>query len=117
MTLRTMLKSKIHRATVTGADLDYEGSITIDEALMEKTDLLPGEKVEVFNMNNGSRFETYVIKGRRNSGEICVNGAAVHLCSIGDRVIIVAYSLIEEEKAHLLKPKIIHVDERNRTRD
>jgi len=112
-----MLKSKIHRATVTGADLDYEGSITIDQTLMEKTDLLPGEKVEVFNMNNGARFETYVIKGKKNSGEICVNGAAVHLCSVGDRVIIVAYSLIEEKKARLLKPKIVHVDDRNRIRD
>ena len=115
--LRTMLKSKIHKATVTEANLDYQGSITIDEVLMKKADLLPGEKVEVFNLNTGSRFETYVIKGKKNSGMICVNGAAVHLCSVGDKVIIVAYLLIEEGKARLLEPKIVHVDAKNRIRD
>lgn len=114
---RIMLKSKIHKATVTETNLDYEGSITIDEALMKKTNLLPGEKVEVFNMNNGSRFETYVIKGKSGSGVIGINGAAVHLCSVGDKVIIVAYALTEEKRAGTLKPKIIHVDGRNRIRD
>jgi aspartate 1-decarboxylase len=115
--LRMMLKSKIHKATVTEANLDYQGSITIDEVLMRKADLLPGEKVEVFNLNTGSRFATYVIKGKKNSGRVCVNGAAVHLCSIGDKVIIVAYLLVEERKARLLKPKIVHVDAKNRIRD
>jgi len=115
--LRTILKSKIHKATVTEANLDYEGSITIDEALMEKADLLPAEKVEVFNMNNGSRFETYVIKGRKNSGVICLNGPAAHLGAVGDKVIIVSYLLVEEKKAHLVKPKIVHVNERNQVRD
>ena len=115
--LRTILKSKIHKATVTEANLDYEGSITIDEALMKKADLLPAEKVEVFNMNNGSRFETYVIKGRKNSGVICLNGPAAHLGAVGDKVIIVSYLLVEEKKARSVKPKIIHVNERNQVRD
>jgi len=115
--LRTILKSKIHKATVTEANLDYEGSITIDEALMKKADLLSGEKVEVFNMNNGSRFETYVIKSRKNSGVICLNGPAAHLGSAGDKVIIVSYLLVEEKKARSVKPKIIHVNERNQVRD
>lgn len=115
--LRTILKSKIHKATVTEANLDYEGSITIDEILMEKADLLPGEKVEVFNMNNGSRFETYVIRGKKGSRMICLNGPAAYLGSIGDKVIIVSYLLVEEKKAGLIKPKIVHVDERNCVRD
>ena len=114
---RTILKSKIHKATVTEAVLDYEGSITIDEALIKKADLLPGEKVEVFNMNNGARFETYVIKGKKDSGVICLNGAAAHLGAVGDKVIIVAYMLVEDKKAHSIKPKIVHLDERNRIRD
>lgn len=114
---RTVLKSKIHKATVTQADLDYEGSITIDETLMKKADLLPGEKVEVFNMNNGTRFETYVIKGENNSGVICLNGPAAHLGSVGDKVIIVSYLLVEEEQAHTIKPKLVYVDERNQLRD
>ncbi len=114
--LRTLLKSKIHRATVTEANLDYEGSITIDEALMKKADLLPGEKVEVFNMNSGARFETYVIKGKKHSGVICLNGPAAHLGAVGDKVIIVAYLLVEEKKAHLVKPKVVYVNERNSPR-
>jgi aspartate 1-decarboxylase len=114
---RTVLKSKIHKATVTEANLDYEGSITIDEILMKKADLLAGEKVEVFNMNSGSRFETYVIKGKKDSQAICLNGPAAHLGSVGDKVIIVSYLLVEEKKAHLVKPKIVYVDERNRIRD
>ena len=115
--LRTVLKSKIHKATVTQARLDYEGSITIDEMLMKKADLLPGEKVEVFNMNNGSRFETYVIKGKKNSRVICLNGPAAHLGSVGDKVIIVSYVLVEDKKVHLVKPKIVHADDRNQPRD
>jgi aspartate 1-decarboxylase len=115
--LRTILKSKIHRARVTEANLNYEGSITIDEILMKKADLLAGEKVEVFNMNNGARFETYVIKGKKDSGSICLNGPAAHLGSVGNIVIIVSYVAIEDKKAHLVKPKIVFVDERNRIKD
>jgi aspartate 1-decarboxylase len=114
---RTVLKSKVHRATVTEANLDYEGSITIDAALMKKADLLAGEKVEVFNMNNGSRFETYVIKGKKDSGVVCLNGPAAHLGSVGDRVIIVSYLMVEDKRASSVKPKIVHVDERNKPRD
>ena len=114
---RTVLKSKVHRATVTEANLDYEGSITIDAALMQKADLLAGEKVEVFNMNNGSRFETYVIKGKKDSGVVCLNGPAAHLGSVGDRVIIVSYLMVEDKRASSVKPKIVHVDERNKPRD
>lgn len=112
--LRTILKSKIHRAHVTEANLDYEGSITIDETLMKKADLLPGEKVEIFNMNNGVRFETYCIKGKKNLGAICLNGPAAHLGSPGDIIIIVSYLMVEDKRAHLVKPKIIHVNARNR---
>ena len=115
--LRTMLKSKIHRARVTEANLDYEGSITIDANLMEKADLLPGEKVEVFNMNNGARFETYVIKGLKGSGAVCLNGPAAHLGAAGDIVIIVSYLEVEDNIAHTIKPKIVLVDERNRIKD
>lgn len=115
--LRTILKSKIHRAHVTEANLNYEGSITIDETLMKKADLLVGEKVEVFNMNNGARFETYAIKGKKNSGAICLNGPAAHLGSVGDIVIIVSYAAIEDKKARLLKPKVVFVDARNRLKD
>lgn len=114
--LRTILKSKIHRARVTEANLNYEGSITIDEALMKKADLLAGEKVEVFNMNNGARFETYVIKGKKNSGAICLNGPAAHLGSAGDTVIIVSYVAVEDKKARLVKPKVVFVNERNRVK-
>ena len=115
--LRTILKSKIHKATVTEANLDYEGSITIDETLMKKADLLAGEKVEVFNMNNGSRFETYVIRGKKNAGAICLNGPAAHLGAIGDKVIIVSYLLVDDKKAHRIKPRIVHVDEKNSPRN
>ncbi len=115
--LRTILKSKIHRARVTEANLDYAGSITIDAALMKKADLLAGEKVEVFNMANAARFETYVIEGREGGGEICLNGPAAHLGSVGDSVIIVSYILVEEREARKVKPKIVFVDERNRIKD
>lgn len=110
--MRIMLKSKIHRAKVTSTNLFYEGSISIDKQLMEKADILEGEKVEVLNLNNGSRTETYAIEGRK--GEICLNGPAARTAVVGDEVIILAYQLVDEEKAHLLKPKIIYVDEQNR---
>jgi aspartate 1-decarboxylase len=98
-----VLKSKIHRVTVTEADLNYVGSITIDEALMEAAQLLENEKVQVVNINNGARLETYVIKGKRNSGIICLNGPAARLCAVGDIVIIISYALMtpEEAKAHV----------------
>jgi len=113
---RTLYKSKIHRATVTQTELDYEGSITIDIKLMEAADILAGEKLEVFNLNNGARFSTYAIEGERNSGTICVNGAAARLAQVGDKVIIISYVLLSEEEAKSLKPKVILVDEKNRLR-
>lgn len=112
--LRTVYKSKIHRATVTQTKLDYEGSITIDGELMEAADILPGERLEVFNLNNGERFSTYAIKGERSSGTICVNGAAARLAEVGDKVIIISYVLVDEKEAKTLRPKVILVDDKNR---
>jgi len=97
---RTMMKSKIHKATVTEANLQYVGSITIDIALMEAADILPNEKVQVVNNNNGARIETYVIEGERNSGVICLNGAAARQVQIGDQVIIISYAMLTDEAAH-----------------
>jgi len=112
--LRTMLKSKIHRAKVTEANLDYEGSITIDASLMDKADIIPGEKVEVLNLNNGARLETYAIRGKAGSGIICLNGPAARGACPGDKVIIVSYVALADKEARSLKPKVIKVDERNR---
>ena len=110
---RIMLKAKIHRARVTDANLDYEGSITIDEALMEAADIFPFEQVQLYNVTNGNRFETYAIKGERNSGVICINGAAAHQASKDNLIIIANYGLFdEEEQTH--RPKLIYVDEANR---
>ena len=111
---RAMLKSKIHRATVTEANVDYMGSITIDEKLMELADLLPGEKVLVADLNNGARFETYVVKGRKGSGVICINGAAAKLAGPGDLVIIMSFSLVDDKEAAKFIPKIVFVDEKNK---
>ena len=111
--MRTMLKGKIHRATVTDANLNYEGSVTIDEALMEAADILPYERVQVLDIDNGSRLETYAIVGERGSGTICLNGAAARLVSVGDKVIILGYSIVTEEEAENNKPKLIRVNERN----
>lgn len=110
-----MFKSKIHRATVTEANLNYMGSITIDEALMEAADILPNEKVQVVNNSNGARFETYVIKGPRDSGVICLNGAAARLVSPGDTVIIISYAIMDREEAFSYKPLVVVVDGRNRS--
>ena len=110
---RIMLKSKIHRATLTDANLEYEGSITIDEDLMEAADILAFEQVQIYDINNGNRFETYVIKGERGSGTICVNGAAARLVSKGDLVIIASYFNVNEAEAAEHKPKLIYVDEKN----
>jgi aspartate 1-decarboxylase len=109
-----MLYSKIHRAVVTDANLNYVGSITIDQKLMEAANLLEGQKVDVVNINNGERFSTYVITGRPGSGEICLNGAAARKVAIGDRIIIIAYASMELEEAKRFKPAIILVDEQNR---
>ena len=111
---RIMLKSKIHRATVTGADLDYMGSISIDVKLMEAACIAPYEQVAIYNITNGERFETYAIPAERNSGEVCINGAAAHRAKRGDLVIIACYVVINEDKVAAFKPKIILVDEKNR---
>ena len=108
-----MLKSKIHRATLTDANLNYEGSVTIDEELMEAADILPFEQVQIYDINNGNRLETYVIKGKRKSGIICVNGAAARLVSKGDLVIIASYVTLNEEEATNHEPKLIYVNENN----
>ena len=111
---RIILRSKIHWATVTEIKLNYEGSITIDEELIKEAGFLPGERVEVFNVNNGARFATYVIPGKAGSGTICLNGAAARLAEIGDKLIIVSYVLATEEEARNMKPKIVRLDEKNR---
>ena len=111
---RTMFKSKIHRATVTKADLHYVGSVTIDADLMDAADLLPGEQVAIVDVTNGARLETYVIEGERGSGVIGINGAAAHLVHPNDLVIIMSYGLMEDAEARTLKPRVVHVDEQNR---
>lgn len=115
--LRTMLKSKIHRAHVTEANLYYEGSVTIDSDLMKAADLLEGEKVEVLNLNNGMRIETYAICGEAGSGVICLNGPAARGACAGDEVIIVSYMIIEDKEAKNIKPKVIKVNEKNRIKN
>ncbi|MFC8130853.1 aspartate 1-decarboxylase [Streptomyces sp. NPDC057302] len=108
--LRTMFKSKIHRATVTQADLHYVGSVTIDADLLEAADLLPGELVHIVDITNGARLETYTIEGERGSGVIGINGAAAHLVHPGDRVIIISYAQVDDAEARTLRPKVVHVD-------
>jgi aspartate 1-decarboxylase len=108
-----MLKSKIHRVTITEAHLDYEGSITIDEALMEAADILPYEKVNIYNVSNGERFSTYVIKGKRNSGVIGLNGAAARKGSRGDLIIIASYVAVDDDEAHDWTAKCVFVGENN----
>ncbi|MDD5431874.1 MAG: aspartate 1-decarboxylase [Candidatus Omnitrophica bacterium] len=110
---RTILKSKIHRARVTEANLYYKGSITIDEKLMKASDIIEYEKVEVLNLNNGHRLETYAIKGKAGSGIICLNGPAARGACVGDEIIIVSYAVVEDKEAKIVKPKIVAVDERN----
>ncbi len=110
---RKMLKSKIHRATVTGADLEYEGSVTIDPLLLEAADILPYEAVDIWNVTYGTRFQTYAIAGQPGSGTICINGAAARLVSRGDKVIIASWLDMDQEKAAGYKPKLIFVDDHN----
>jgi len=112
--MRIMMKSKIHRATVTQADLDYVGSVTLDAALMEAADLLEGEQVAIVDITNGARIETYVIPGPRGSGVIGINGAAAHLVHPGDLVIIMSYAVLDDAEARALKPHVVHVDDQNR---
>jgi aspartate 1-decarboxylase len=111
---RTMCKSKIHRALLTGADVHYEGSITLDRDLMDAADMLPFEKVQVVNVNNGARLETYVIEGERGSGTIQLNGAAARLGVVGDHVIVISYADYDEAELEGFEPKIVFVDEHNR---
>jgi aspartate 1-decarboxylase len=111
--LITLMKSKIHRATVTEANLNYVGSITIDEDLMDSSDIMRNEKVQIVDNNNGSRFETYVIPGERGSGVICLNGAAARLVHQGDLIIIISYGIFDKREAESFEPKIIFVDEKN----
>jgi aspartate 1-decarboxylase len=112
--MRIMMKSKIHRATVTQADLHYVGSVTLDAALMEAADLLEGEQVAIVDITNGARIETYVIPGPRGSGVIGINGAAAHLVHPGDLIIIMSYALLDDAEARVMKPLVVHVDEHNR---
>ncbi len=112
-----MLKSKIHRARVTDVNLEYEGSIAIDQALLECAGILPYEKVDIYNITNGVRFQTYTIPATRDSGRICVNGAAARLVSKGDVIIIASYSVMEDSRAREHKPVLVYVDEKNRVTD
>ena len=112
-----MLKSKIHRATVTDANLDYEGSITLDPVLMKEANLIEFEKVHVLDVTNGNRLETYVIKGQKNSGEVCINGAAAHLINVNDLVIIASYCSLNDEELIDFKPTIILVNEKNQVKE
>lgn len=109
-----VFKSKIHRATVTQAELHYIGSITLDEDLMDAANIIENEKVQILNINNGERFETYVIKGERNSGTVCLNGPAARKVQVGDTVIVVSYGIMDVEEAKQHKPTIIFPDENNR---
>ncbi|MDT0346651.1 aspartate 1-decarboxylase [Streptomyces litchfieldiae] len=112
--LRTMFKSKIHRATVTQADLHYVGSVTVDAALMEAADLLPGEQVQIVDIDNGNRLETYVIEGERGSGVIGINGAAARLVEPGHLVILISYAQVDDAEARTMRPAVVHVDGANR---
>ncbi|MFI6870633.1 aspartate 1-decarboxylase [Nocardia sp. NPDC050406] len=112
--LRTMMKSKIHRATVTHADLHYVGSVTVDQDLLDAADLLEGEQVCIVDINNGARLETYVIAGERGSGVIGINGAAAHLVHPGDLVILIAYGMMDEAELKQYQPRVVFVDDRNR---
>jgi aspartate 1-decarboxylase len=111
---RTMMKSKLHRATVTEANLNYVGSITIDEDLLDIVDMYPNEKVQIVNNNNGARLETYIIAGPRGSGMICLNGAAARLVQPGDKIIIISYAMMTDEEAKRFRPRIAILDENNK---
>src|SRR5262249_51893635 len=114
---RSMLKSKIHRATVTHADVDYEGSITLDASLLEAADILPFEEVHVWNVTRGSRLRTYALPGKAGSGVVCINGAAPHLASPGDLVIVATFTELDDPATRTHRPRVVLVDEHNRIRD
>lgn len=114
---RIMLKGKIHGATVTETNLDYEGSLALDENLMEKAEMLPHEKVEVYNVTNGERFSTYLIKAERGSGRVAVYGAAAHKAGVGDRLIIVSYVLLDDGEIEFFTPKVVILDSENKIAD
>ncbi|MFC1995393.1 aspartate 1-decarboxylase [Chloroflexota bacterium] len=111
--MRIMLKSKIHRACVTDVNINYEGSITIDRRLMAEADILPYEQVQVLDVNNGARFETYAIEAAMDSGEIRINGAAARLAAMGDTIIILAYCYVKDDEARHFRPKLVYVDAQN----
>lgn len=111
---RTMLGGKVHRATVTGADVAYEGSVTVDTYLLDAADILPGESVWIWDVDNGARLQTYTIAGPPGSGIVCLNGAAAHLISVGDRVIIASFIDLDDSEARAWTPSVVFVDERNR---
>ena len=112
--LRNLLKSKIHRATITDSNIHYQGSMTIDLNLMEAADILPFEQINIYNISNGERFETYAVEGRRGSGEICLNGAAARKGVVGDLIIIATYATLNEQELKNFQPKIVQVDAQNR---
>lgn len=115
---RTLFKSKIHRATITQADLYYEGSLTLDTDLMKAADLLPFEQVSIVNVNNGERFETYLIEGPAGSGVVCLNGPAARKGAVGDEIIIISYGQFDDsEELRFFEPTVVHVDKRNRIKD
>ncbi len=114
---RFMLKSKVHRARITGAELHYEGSLSLDLALMESADLLPFEKIEVYNVSNGARFSTYVIPAPRYSGEVRLNGAAARMGAVGDIVIIASYGVFDKDELEDFRPYLVYVDENNQIRE
>jgi aspartate 1-decarboxylase len=109
----TMLYSKLHRATVTDANLNYVGSITIDQDLLDAADMLVGQKIDIVNVNNGERFSTYIIPGERGKGDICLNGAAARKVHKGDKIIIIAYATMSREEAEIIKPKVIILEDDN----
>lgn len=112
--LLTMFKGKLHRATVTQANINYVGSVTIDKNLLNESGILPGEKVQIVNINNGERLETYTIEGEADSGMICINGAAARLAQPGDKVIIIAYAIMDEKEARTFQPNVLILDDHNR---
>lgn len=115
--IRTIMKSKVHRATATRTDLEYEGSLTLDADLMDAADMVPHEKVHVYNITNGERFSTYLIKGKRGSGEVGINGAAAHKVAAGDKLILVTYALMSDDETNFCTPRIVMVDEKNAIRE
>ncbi len=114
---RSMLKSKIHRATVTDSDVDYEGSVTLDRNLLESADIIPFEEVHIWNVTRGTRFRTYAMEGEAGSGVVCINGAAAHLAHPGDLVIIATYTTLDESAARAHRPRIVLLDSKNRVRE